>query len=588
MLMKKLRKGEIVMKKTMKKLISVLCTGTLLLGTAASIGGCAGSGSTQDANGGGDEKINDSKTQLEVHNFDGGYGDNWLYAVKARFEEAYKDVSFEDGKKGVQVIITPANKKKGDALASIISTSKYEVYFTEYANYYSLVNNGYVEDITDVVTAALEGEQRSIQDKLSQEQKNFYGILGEDGQPHYYGVPHYASYASNLIFNVDLFEENGYYLAAQPSGDTPEDYFVSKNNPEKSPGPDGQSGTWDDGLPRTYDEFFLLCDFIASDGVTPLIFSGADHGQYLNLLDAALAVEQNGYEQTMLNYTLDGSATNLCKIKNGKLTKDPSPTQITAQNGYELARQESKYYGTEFIRRIVSNSAYHFSESLLSSFSHMDAQNKFIVSRNDSDKVAMLVDGIWWENEADATFATMASKNGEQYSRANSNYSVMPFPKATEKDANNALAGDKLHTLYDESFSLCFMKKGLTGGKREAAAEFIRFCNTDASLVEFTETTSTYKALNYSLTEEEKGRLTAFGKSVSNLRDSSQVVYPCAPNDTFLNHVTFFETDTLWTSTILNGITQNYPSQVFMKDAISAADYFDGMYHYFKQNWGAL
>ena len=47
------------------------------------------------------EKIDATKTQLYVGTYDGAYGDEWLYAVKTRFEEKYKDVSFESGKTGV-------------------------------------------------------------------------------------------------------------------------------------------------------------------------------------------------------------------------------------------------------------------------------------------------------------------------------------------------------------------------------------------------------------------------------------------------------------------------------------------------------
>ena len=36
-----------------------------------------------------DEKIDKSKTQLYVSNFNGGYGDTWLRALKKKFEEKF-------------------------------------------------------------------------------------------------------------------------------------------------------------------------------------------------------------------------------------------------------------------------------------------------------------------------------------------------------------------------------------------------------------------------------------------------------------------------------------------------------------------
>ena len=49
-------------------------------------------------------KINKDKTQLHVHNFDGGVGTEWLEKDIARFEEKYKNTSFEEGKTGVQIV----------------------------------------------------------------------------------------------------------------------------------------------------------------------------------------------------------------------------------------------------------------------------------------------------------------------------------------------------------------------------------------------------------------------------------------------------------------------------------------------------
>ena len=48
--------------------------------------------------GGGGEQVDDTKTQLYVSNYDGGFGDEWLYSAKAKFEKLYENKSFEDGK----------------------------------------------------------------------------------------------------------------------------------------------------------------------------------------------------------------------------------------------------------------------------------------------------------------------------------------------------------------------------------------------------------------------------------------------------------------------------------------------------------
>ena len=49
--------------------------------------------------------VDDTKTQLYVGVYDGGFGESFLYDFKARFEEEYKDYQFSDGTVGVQVMI---------------------------------------------------------------------------------------------------------------------------------------------------------------------------------------------------------------------------------------------------------------------------------------------------------------------------------------------------------------------------------------------------------------------------------------------------------------------------------------------------
>ena len=126
----------------------------------------------------GEEASDPNRTQIYVYNFYGGYGSDWLAAAKKRFEEKHKDdTNWEEGKTGVQVII---RNKKEDVMGistQILSNTE-EVYFTEYAYYYTLLGEGVLGDITEAVTDPLEeyGETRSVVDKLTDEQRAYYGV----------------------------------------------------------------------------------------------------------------------------------------------------------------------------------------------------------------------------------------------------------------------------------------------------------------------------------------------------------------------------------------------------------------------------
>ena len=67
--------------------------------------------------------------------------------MKARFEEFYAEESFEDGKKGVQVLIDN-NQYTGFNFINNLSESYNSVFFTENVMYYDFVNKGLFEDIT--------------------------------------------------------------------------------------------------------------------------------------------------------------------------------------------------------------------------------------------------------------------------------------------------------------------------------------------------------------------------------------------------------------------------------------------------------
>ncbi len=564
------------MKKNLIRALALLCTLVMVFSTVACNSNDAAS--TDPLN----EKVDESRTQLYVFNFAGGYGVDWLVAAKLRFEELHKDDVLETGKKGVQIIINN-EKKQGSELDAQILDNRDEIYFTEHASYYTLKSLGVLADISDAVTGDLsvygDAAGSTIEGKLSEAQKEYFDIDGK-----YYGVPHYAGY-SGLVYNVDLFNEKGYYF--KNNYGTPsqiEDYFIYSNSDTKSTGPDGQLGTDDDGLPATYEEFFILCKYIQQSGDTPIIWNGAGHTTYVNNLIDALSADHEGYEQKMLNYTLSGTATTLGTIQNGKFVLDSQPTDI-ASNPLEIFRQEGKYNGLEFVEQIISNKYYYESAgsgSFNSATSHMDAQDLFLLSGHDGENkpIAMLCEGIWWESEATNTFNEMVSGMGEEYSKTNRNFALMPMPKADEDHLGKS-------TLLDNIYSICFMKANIAEYKRGIAIEFIKFVNSDVSLKEFTTITNTPKALNYTMTDAEMAQMSLFGRSVMKLKQSSDIVYPVSSNPIFVNNQGQFDTHSMYWS-IVSGSEKQFASGAFHDFGITAEQYFTGMLDCYKVQWASM
>lgn len=233
----------------MKKLKSAVALFLTLGLTLTSFIGCHGKDS-----GDWDVIIDETQTQLYVSNLNFGIGYDWLNKVKRRFETVYAEESFETGKKGIQVIIDTENQVNGAWL--IIPNSSWDVYFNENLPFNDYVSQGQLLDISDVVKAPAYGETKTIERKLTDDQKA--SVTAYDGK--YYVLPHYEAYRG-LSYNVKVFEDNKLFFAENK--DNGNGGFVVSAKDKRSLGPNGKTGvidgvdySYDDGLPATVDEFF--------------------------------------------------------------------------------------------------------------------------------------------------------------------------------------------------------------------------------------------------------------------------------------------------------------------------------------------
>lgn len=253
------------------------------------------------------EKTDESKTQLYVSNYNGGYGEAWLNSVKEGFEREYADYEL-NGKKGVQILIDNA-KVLGAATVDTAKASKNEIFFNEEVYYESLIQNNVALDISDIVTG--EGKDgKTILSKFYPEQQEYYN---RDGK--YYAIPHYAGYGG-IIYNKKLWNDKNLYIQGDNDGNPVRDgngYMLTNFAGNRSKGPNGVKGDYDDGLPATYEEFFWLCGEMSSGkSVTPFTWPGQTYSNpYTSLLVQALAADYEGKADTMVKYTFDGTANYL-------------------------------------------------------------------------------------------------------------------------------------------------------------------------------------------------------------------------------------------------------------------------------------
>ena len=387
------------MRKNFKRAVALTC---VAICASATFAGCKpGQGLLGNLGGQVGDK---NKTQLYIGNFDGGYGSRWLEEYKTGFEAKYKDVSFESGKTGVEVQIIPDKERfRSTNLKSTIDKSNVDIVFTELLDYYDYLEDGLLMDITDIVKGTIDGESKSIEDKLTDAQKNYYTSYSSDTvqKGKYFALPHFQS-LRGIIYDKDLFNDLGLYIKADGTVNGRE------GDADLSAGPDGVKPSYDDGLPATYDQFFNWCNTLATEKqVTPFCWTGAHVEDYMKYLYQALLVDTQGLEAGQYMYSQADKEVDVKVIKsfNGD-TPVVTTQKVSRVNAKDMKYSAAAYYMYDFIDRLVSNPLYYDADSFSHLQKHETAQFTFLESKFNPNKqpIAMLIDGAWREEEANMAF----------------------------------------------------------------------------------------------------------------------------------------------------------------------------------------
>ena len=570
------------MKKFQK--VCVMLATILTVGATSSLAAC----------GGDTEKVDKTKTQLKVGNLYLGYGDEWLKSWKKSFEEKYAETVFEEGKKGVQIQIdNQSDAYKPSTLLTSFSTYDAEVYFTDETFIYDFVGSGLCADITDIVTEDLSGkyagETGSIADKMNDDAEGFAKIGDK-----YYMLPFYQA-GSGLNYDMDLFYEKGFFISSNPTDETTK---FTNDKTKFSAGVDGVKGTFDDGLPATFAQFYDLLAKMKATSVTPLIWTGQHAWSYTTSFAKTVWVAQDGMEQMKLNQTLTGEATTLVdsittasKTYGGKsydtstVTLKAAPTTITTANAYELQKQAGKFYALQFAKNIANDASNYDPLSFSGSLSHTGAQTEFLYSKynNNKQSIAMFIDSSWWRAEAKPTFANMEVEYGEEAGMQSRNFGYMPMPKA-----NASMVGNGTWTTAAKTGS-AFISKNCSASKLELAKLFLQFCYTNESLRTFTLLTESTMPYDYGFaTEAEetayKNQLTIFGQNVWDVFMNGKVYrsFYSDSHEIVRNNYTYFTDTWLFAS---ETASTAYPFTAFHANAnLSVKSYFEGLYSKHKTN----
>ncbi len=502
------------------------------------------------------EEVDPNRTQLYIGNFNGGYGFEWLKKAKNRFESENPDVQI--------MIDNGKDEYRSTMLRQNISTNRQDMYVVDDASYYVYIAENMIMDVTDVIT---EDGENSIESRLNTNMRNYY----KTPEGKYYGLPFYQTFF-HLTYDVDLFDEYFLWLNEDGTG------FVNSLDEPRYPGLKGEEGTWDEGLPRTYSQFFMLMDKMVEYGITPITGTGKNKDWYYGQFLSSVVADYEGSDYAV-TYSLDGT---IKTIKNTDFTDAPVGTfslpsdiyetkTVNMQNYQEVLKwRAGRYYAIKMAHDILANNFKYVKQDKFNSpaETHTGAHSTFLRSRYLNKPIAMLIEGGYWYNEAKLTMEEMAEEYGDEWHWENRRLGVMPIPKA---DDGSSASG---RTLTSGATSMIFISKYTQ--KADLAKKFFKFIHTDESLREFTKTTGGHRPFNYTLNSDELSQLPYYVQKVEEvITDSDTVFIPSLPTNPAL--YTTFDPSTAGANfqAVINGSSHTLPFATFFDNrSFTAKQYF--------------
>lgn len=530
------------MKKKLTKVFSLVMAAAL---TGTLLSGCGGTEADNDA------PFDNTKAHLYIGNLLSGFRDDWLKAQIADFEEYYKDTDF-DGKKGIQVHID--NKNSEFLQSAIYENMKYyenDLYYLDnIPDLERFVTGNVIAETTEWVTEKIYDEDGNIaKDTGKPATQSIIDTMYEgwaqdyefDGK--YYGLSWRVAYGG-IIYDADLFDSEGlYYYADGELGATQEDIDAG----DCSIGPDGKPGTIDDGMPVTWADFLRLVNEMVAKNITPFTWAGQTSYQRSNAFNYIYA-NYEGANDYALNFSLNGT--------------DGTLGEITEATGYKLLEQEGRNAALKAFYDISRDTRNYSENAFKSTQSHKQAEYEYVFSTRTNKKIAMLMEGGWWEVEAKEYFNTMGKTN-PNLGYGKRNFRLLPVPDFVGVDGVETQTNNERVLYGTGSNSLECVSAN--SPRKELAKLWLQFVHSREQLSSFTEETSAFRPFNFVATEEEFARYTSYTKSIYTMIDEGAKTVTDHSNSKFYKaNNSYF--DTFKNQVKIGNTTYTEPMAAFVTD----------------------
>lgn len=532
---------------------------------------------------------------LYVDAYSGGFGTEYLEALKDAFEKENENVSFADGKKGVILNISSSASNTNDTFKTSIKSTPHDIHVVAELNYVDYLADNTLLDITDWVKEKSDNG-KSIENKLYSDQIS--ALTASEGK--YYSLPTHAGF-TGFTYNAEILEDNNLYFAddktdadypIENSSYTGKKYtgrgLVFSSKDTKSPGPDGKYGTYDDGLPSSYEEFFYWCDVMLSKSprITPFIFRNS---HYINYLSNALLNANLTKAEMVSNFTFNsGDDTNrIVTGFDGNGNAIIENVKITEENGYLINQQQGKYLMCKFMYRLLTGKynglSYYDSTCETAALSNTQVEQKYIESSLNSNEtsIALFCEGNYWYNEA----RSIRAASVEQYkSKAeNREFKYLPLP-AKETGTVDENGGTSL-TLTDNfaNYLIVNGKVAKSEEKTKLAKAFVQFMYKEENLSKMTAASGIPFMLKYEMKAEEYNSMDIYEKSLWDAyklaKDNDNFTSTISGSSIFQKHYDKFYMSTMsrFYTTKVGGVDYSTFHEAFWSNKANAETWFKGM-----------
>ena len=160
----------------------------------------------------------------------------------------------------------------------------------------------------------------------------------------------------------------------------------------------------------------------------------------------------------------------------------------------------------------------------------------------------------------------------------------MPIPMVDESEATLNMGsknenGTHKQTIVSANDSFCFINAATKDAKLEVSKEFLKFLHTEKELAAFTTTTAITRPYAYTVSKEARDDMSYFGRTLLEMKEASDIVYPYSSNATYVANTAVFRLGAWAWKSKVNNETQNNPFDYFRVDSdASVKAYFEGLY----------